>query len=127
MRFNVSRPSDVLHCVWLISAATFSQRDMRDEMEQHWADRRAVKVANKERSSAALSEYTTVNPFWIKENKEETFLVIEAAPDALHIDHCLLFLFFVILLWKYIALHQFQCANIKMAFEFECSYCFDSV
>lgn len=93
MRFNVSRPSDLLHCVWLIFAATCLQRDMRDEMEQHWADRHAAKVANKERSSAALSGYTTVNPFWIKKNKEETFLVIEAAPDALHIDHCLLFLF----------------------------------
>jgi len=51
--------------------------------------------------------------------------VIEAAPDALHIDHCLLFLFFI-LLWNYITLHQFQYANIKMAFEFECSYYFDS-
>jgi hypothetical protein len=49
MRFNVSRPSDVLHCVWLIFAVTSLQRDMRDEMEQHGADRHAVEVANKER------------------------------------------------------------------------------
>jgi len=102
MRFNVSRPSDVQHCVWLIFAATSLQRDIGDEMGQHRADRHAVKVANKERSSAALSGYMAVNPFWIKKkNKEETFLVIEAAPDALHIDHCLLFLFFYFALKLY--------------------------
>ena len=69
MRFNVSRPSDVLHCVWLIFAATFLQRDMRDGMEQRRADRHAVEVANKERSSAALSGYTMFNPFWIRNKK----------------------------------------------------------
>jgi hypothetical protein len=46
---------------------------MRDEMEQHRADRHAVKVANKERSSAALSGYTTVNPFWMKKIKKKLF------------------------------------------------------
>jgi hypothetical protein len=62
----------------LIFAASI-QTDTGDETKEH-----VLKVGNKDTSSEVLSVYRIFNPLWIK----KSFVVAEATPDALHIDHC---------------------------------------